>query len=196
MDANESGTRKVVLIMGMTIDGFGAPGWTPSATWQLPVVQEAVREQLRSVDTFIFGRTTYEVWRKYWPGVAADPTSTDFEREFSRMTDEVQKVVYSRSLETATWRNSRLVSGSIVDDVARMKGVPGGDLAIVGGPRIARAFGDLGLIDEYRLWIHPTVQGTGTPLLGAPEQARSLEFVSARAFGSGALSMHLQRSGR
>jgi dihydrofolate reductase len=187
-------TRKVVLLMGMSIDGYGAGGWTPPVTWGADIedMHDEVRRQLASIDTFLFGRVSFELWEKFWPAMADDPRSAAFEKEFSRLTDAVQKVVYSKTLKSAAWQNSRLVNGSIADDVARMKRTSGRDLAIVGGPRLARAFGELGLIDEYRLWIHPTIAGSGTPLLGNEGTARDLDVVDVKAFGTGGLSVHLR----
>jgi dihydrofolate reductase len=187
-------TRKVILLMGMGLDGYGAGGWTPPVTWGQDVaeIHDEVRRQLASIDTFLFGRVCFELWQEVWPAQAENPRSSSFEKEFSRLTDRMQKVVYSRTVKSVTWQNSRLASGSLADDVAGMKREPGGDLAIVGGPRIAREFGELGLIDEYRLWIHPTIMGSGTPLLGNQGKPRELDVIDAKAFGTGGLCLHLR----
>lgn len=189
--------RKVVLLMGMSLDGFGAGGWTPPVTWGKDIedMHDEVRRQLASVDTFLFGRVCFELWEKVWPPLAQDPRSSAFEKEFSRLTDRVDKVVYSKTLKSVDWQKSRLASGSIADDVAQMKRSTGRDMAIVGGPRIARAFGEAGLIDEYRVWIHPTIAGTGTPLLGAPAQGRDLDTIDVKTFGAGGVCVHLRPKG-
>lgn len=189
--------RKVVLLMGMSLDGFGAGGWTPPVTWGKDIedIHDEVRRQLASIDTFLFGRTCFELWEKVWPSMAQDPRSSAFEKEFSRLTDRLDKVVYSKTIKSVGWQNSRLVSGSIADDVAHMKRSMGGDMAIVGGPSIARAFGELGLIDEYRVWIHPTIAGKGTPLLGAPAQRRDLDIIEVKAFGAGGACIYLRPAG-
>lgn len=188
------GARKVVLLMGMTLDGYGAEGWIPPVTWgkNSDDVHDELRRQLASIDTFLFGRESFVLWEKVWPAVADDPRSTTFEKEFSRKTDAIQKVVYSKTLKSVRWHNSRLVTGAIADDVAQMKRTHGRDMAIVGGPRIAQAFGELGLIDEYRLWIHPRIAGSGTPLLGTTGTPRELEIVDVNTFGSGGFSLHLR----
>lgn len=186
--------RKVVLLMGMSVDGFGAGGWTPPVTWGKDIedVHAEVRQQLSSIDTFLFGRVCFQLWEEFWPSMARDPASSAFEKEFSRLTDQMDKVVYSKTLKSATWEHSRLVRGSIADDVAQMKRSAGRDMAIVGGPRIAHALGELGLIDEYRVWIHPTIAGKGTPLLGAPEQRRDLDIIDVKTFGAGGACLHLR----
>jgi dihydrofolate reductase len=193
-NVDATATRKVVLLMGMGLDGYGAEGWLPPVTRGKDVeeVHDEVRRQLASVDTFLFGRVSFELWQDVWPALADNPRSSAFEKEFSRLTDRMHKVVYSHTLKAVTWQNSRLVNGSLADDVARMKRTPGGDLAIVGGPRIAHAFGELGLIDEYRLWIHPTIIGSGTPLLGSQGTPRDLDIIHEKSFGPGGLSLHLR----
>lgn len=186
--------RRVVLLMGMSLDGFGAWGWSPPAasTPDRDAIHDEIRRQLAPIDTFLLGRACYQLWETFWPSVAHSATSSPFEKEFSHLADEMQKVVYSKTLTTAAWRNTRLVNGSLTDDVARMKRTPGRNLAIVGGPTIARAFGNLGLIDEYRLWAHPTLLGTGTPLLGSDGRRRDLELLDVRSFGSAGCCFHLR----
>jgi len=187
-------TRHVILLMGMGLDGYGAEGWLPPVTRGKDVeeVHDEVRRQLASVDTFLFGRVSFELWQDVWPALANDPRSSAFEKEFSRLNERMQKVVYSHTLKSVTWDNSRLARGSLAEDVANMKRTPGGDLAIVGGPRIARAFGELGLIDEYRLWIHPTIIGSGTLLLGGQGKPRDLDIIDEKTFGAAGLSLHLR----
>jgi dihydrofolate reductase len=194
MTTHTATERKVVLLMGMSLDGFGAWGWSPPAASapDRDAIHDEIRHQLTSIDTFLLGRTCYQLWETFWPSMAHSATSSPFEKEFSRITDEMQKVVYSKTLTKATWQNTRLANGSLADDVAYMKQTPGRDLAIIGGPTIARAFGDMGLIDEYRVWIHPTLLGTGTPLLGSNNQRRDLELLGVRTFGNSGSCFHLR----
>lgn len=190
---HDESTRRVVLLMGMSLDGFGAGGWTPSA--ERPAdrdeMLDEVWRQLEGVDTFVLGRVSFELWHRHWPQFATDPGSGAFERKFGQYIDGIQKVVYSRTLDSVSWRNSRLVTGPIAEDVARMKQRSGGDIVIAGGSRIAAAFSELGLIDEYRLWIHPAIYGRGEQLLGKLTQRRELETIDAKTFRSGCVSLRL-----
>jgi dihydrofolate reductase len=88
------------------------------------------------------------------------------------------------------------VTGSIAEDVAHMKQTPGRDMVIAGGSRIAAAFGELGLIDEYRLWLHPTILGQGEPLLGRLKDRMELRLIEAKPFRAGVVSLHLARRER
>ena len=189
------GTRRVVLLMGMTLDGFNAGGWTPRAARSEDSAEmfDEVWRQLETVDTFLMGRVSFELWQRHWPALATNPASSDFEKQFSRYVDDIQKVVYSHSLTSASWRNSRLATGSLADDVARMKQAPGRDMIIAGGGRIAAAFGEAGLIDEYRLWLHPVIAGHGEPLLGKLERHQELKLLEAKTFRSGGITLRLSR---
>lgn len=186
-------SRRVVLLMGMSLDGFGAGGWTPSRARPEDEGEmfDEVWRQLETVDTFLFGRVSFEIWQRAWPPLATDSKSSAFEQRFSRYVDDIQKVVYSRTLESVSWRNARLVTGSIAEDIARMKRTPGRDMIIAGGSRIAAAFGGLGLIDEYHLWLHPTILGHGEPLLGKVKERKDLRLIEAKPFRSGAVALHL-----
>lgn len=185
--------RHTILLMGMSLDGFGAEGWTPANTRpdDRGEMLDEIWRQLETVDTFLFGRVGFEVWQRAWSALAADPKRSAFEQRFSRYITDVQKVVYSRTLESVSWHNSRLATGSIAEDVARLKQTPGGDMVIPGGAHIASSFGELGLIDEYRLWVHPKILGHGVPALGKLEQRKELRLLEAKTFHSGVISLHL-----
>jgi dihydrofolate reductase len=187
------GTRRVILLMGMSLDGFGAEGWTPhnARPEDQGEMLDEVWRQLESVDTFLFGRVSFEIWERAWPPLATKPESSDFTKRFARYVDDIQKVVYSHSLTSVSWRNARLVTGSIAEDVTQMKRSPGRDMVIAGGSLLAQAFGELGLIDEYRPWLHPKIMGHGTQLLGRLGQRRELELLESKAFRSGAVTLHL-----
>src|SRR5580658_3642804 len=171
--------RQVILLMGMGLDGVSARGWSPPIADEVAAseVHEAMWEELKSIDTFIFGRVNYELWKKVWPPLATSPSSSEFEKRFSRLTDSVRKLVISTTLKSVDWPHSgdiSLVTGDISKEIGRVKEEPGKNLAIVGGPKIAQTFTKLGLIDEYHLYVHPTIVGEGTTLLGGLRSPRQL----------------------
>ena len=114
-----------------------------------------------SVDTLLLGRHTYEKWSGFWPGVRKKPDAGKFPRRFSEFADRVEKVVFSRTLKSATWEKSRIVRGDHAKEIARLKSLPGGNLLLGGGPRLFQQFLRLGLIDELRLTVYPSVVGRG-----------------------------------
>jgi dihydrofolate reductase len=189
--------RKVILLMGMGLDGVSARGWSPPIADEVAAseVHEAMWEELKSIDTFIFGRVNYELWKKVWPPLATSPSSSEFEKRFSRLTDSVRKLVISTTLKSVDWPHSgdiSLVTGDISKEIGRVKEEPGKNLAIVGGPKIAQTFTKLGLIDEYHLYVHPTIVGEGTTLLGGLRSPRQLRLISARVFKAGVVGLRLK----
>jgi dihydrofolate reductase len=98
----------------------------------------------------------------------------------------VDKVVFSTTLESADWANSRLIRGNVSEEVATLKAQPGGTIAVYASPRLVHGFIDLGLIDEFRILVHPVTLGRGTPLFH--DTARlDLKLLESKAFDSGAV---------
>jgi dihydrofolate reductase len=100
--------------------------------------------------------------------------------------------VFSKTLDKVEW-NSRLVKDNIAEEIAKLKAQPGKDLSL-GGPTIASTFIQLGLIDEYRLFMNPVVLGGGTPMFRALDDKINLRLVEARTFSSGVVLLRYQRA--
>src|SRR2546429_9784501 len=104
----------------------------------------------------------------YWPTAEADPAATDAMRDFARIWNPKPKVVFSTSLRAVHW-NSRLARGDVADQLARLQTEFEGELHVA-GPTLASAFIRRGLIDEYRLVVHPVILGAGTPFFPKLEE--------------------------
>ena len=191
--------RKVILAMQMTLDGFstgpnGEMDWLPpfndEKSWK--DLHEEMWNQLRSVDTFLLGRVTYQIWEKHWPAAATSPSSTRNDIEFSRFAEKTQKIVFSKTLERAEWKNTRLVKENIAEEIARMKQQPGKNMVVAGGAGIAQTFMRLDLIDEYYVTVHPVVLGMGKPLFGNLGDRIKLKLVGTKTFNTGAVELHYQ----
>jgi dihydrofolate reductase len=191
--------RKVILAMQMTLDGFstgpnGEMDWLPpfndEKSWK--DLHGEMWNQLRSVDTFLLGRVTYQIWEKYWPATATSPSSTRNDIEFSRFAEKTQKIVFSKTLERAEWKNTRLVKENIAEEIARMKQQPGKNMVVAGGAGIAQTFMRLDLIDEYYVTVHPVVLGMGKPLFGNLGDRIKLKLVGTKTFNTGAVELHYQ----
>src|SRR5437016_1249695 len=168
------GMRPVVLQMGVTLDGFvhGTKGYQD---WGLPPEDEQVvawkAASLREAGTHIMGRATYEAMASVWPnttGVYAD------------VMNEIPKVVFSKTLTRAEWAESRIADGDLAGDIDRLKREPGGVILAHGGATFIDALIHDGLIDEYRLVIHPVAIGHGTGLFSALREPLRLDLIEAR----------------
>jgi dihydrofolate reductase len=132
----------------------------------------------------VYGRRLYETMAAYWPTGESNPDSTPAMVEFARLWNATPIVVFSKTLESVV-PNGRLERGDLVGTVERLRAEVDGDIS-VGGPTLAAELVRRGLVDEYRLVVHPVVIGAGKPFfppLDAPLQLRLLE---TRTFASGA----------
>ena len=111
-----------------------------------------------------------------------NPSAADYELEFARIWQNLPKIVFSKTLEKVEG-NARLVRDGVAEEVAKLKEQPGKDLA-VGGAGLASALIELGLVDEYRLFVSPVVLGAGTPYFPPLEERIDLELVETRTFAS------------
>ena len=188
----DSTDRKVILLMGMGVNGISAGGWIPPAKTKMQA-EEMIKDVwtvLQTVDMFILGRITFQLWETYWPTRANDPSSSEFQKKFSLFTDHIQKVVCSTTVKTVHWQNSRVINEDIGTEIARIKKLPGKNIALVGGPGIAQTFIKLNLIDEYHLYIPPVVFGPEKSVLGVPDTEQALELIEIQTFLSGGMRLH------
>jgi dihydrofolate reductase len=183
--------RKVISLMHVSLDGFAAG---PNGELEWARVDEEtytyVADLLRTVDTALYGRITYQMMESYWPTVPADPASTPEERHHADWVEQVEKIVFSRTLERVTWNNTRLVHENIAAEVARLKHLPGKEMMIFGSPSIAHTLAQRGLIDEYRITVNPVVLGGGIPLFTDSKNPITLELLGTRVFHSGVVGLH------
>jgi dihydrofolate reductase len=171
--------RRVVVQMGVTVDGYVA-GAGGEGDWGLPAEHPGVREwklaSLRQVGTHIMGRVTYEQMAAHWPA------ATD---EYAAFMNKLPKVVFSRTLPAAGWPGARVARGDLAEEVAALKGEPGGEIMAHGGAAFVQALSRLGLIDEYRLVILPVALGAGLPLFKDLARPLRVNLTEARSFPDG-----------
>jgi dihydrofolate reductase len=174
--------RKVIYSMGVSLDGFIA-GPRGEIDWS-PPDEERHRfhnEQTREIGAHFCGRRLYEEML-YWETADENPSAAEHELEFARIWKNLPKIVFSKTLEKVEG-NARLVRDGIAEEVAELKQQPGKDLA-VGGAGLASTFIELGLVDEYRLFVSPVVLGGGTPYFPALDERIDLELVETQTFAS------------
>ncbi|MEW2549564.1 dihydrofolate reductase family protein [Streptomyces sp. NPDC047002] len=176
--------REIILCTFLTLDGvMQAPGGRDEDTqhgfghggWQKPVsddeVGTAVAGWYESADAMLLGRRTYEIFAAYWP--TADP-----DMPFTHRMNGMHKYVASRTLTSVDWQNSTLLTGDVVDAVRALKASDGGDINVVGSGGLAQTLMRHGLVDEYRLTVHPVIVGTGKRLFADGAVPTALEPVS------------------
>ena len=176
--------RTLVYSMAVSLDGF-VEGRGRELDWSTPddELHQFWNDQARETTTALYGRRLYELMAGFWPTADANSDAPATIAEFARLWRAMPKVVFSSTLEEVGW-NSRLVRGDASAEVERLKAEPGGDME-VGGPTLAAALIERGLVDECRLVVHPVVLGGGTPFFPPLERRLSLRLVESRRFGSG-----------
>jgi dihydrofolate reductase len=162
----------------MTLDGF-VEGPNRDISWHFDVWGEELEqlsiEQLNSAGGLLFGRVTYELMAKHWPGATG---------EVADFMNAAPKFVFSRTLTKSDWNNARLYGGDVEKTVARLKSDSAKDIFLFGSADLAASLTPHGLIDEFRIAVNPIVLGGGTPLFRQGERIK-LKLLDSRALSSG-----------
>ena len=166
----------------ITVDGFFA-GTNGEIDWHVVDAEfnDFAISMLGTVDTLLFGHTTYDLMASYWPtedGSKDDPIVAE------RM-NSLQKIVISKTLRATEWNNSTVLHEINKDEIIKMKEVSGKDIIIFGSGTIVSALTKLGLIDEYRLIVNPVILGEGKSLFDGINNRPHLSLFKTQVFKSG-----------
>lgn len=172
--------RRLVMWNLQTLDGCfeGKAPWDlefHNAAWG-DELQQFSLEQVKEIGTLLYGRATYEGMASYW-SKATGPIA-DF-------MNEVPKVVFSRTLDAATWSNTRLVRRDAADEVAELKRGDGKDLFVFGSAKLCDSLMRRGLFDELRICLAPVILGAGAPLFKPGTARQDLTLLHARPLATG-----------
>jgi dihydrofolate reductase len=179
--------RNLIFAINITLDGCC------DHTKQLADAEthEYFTRLMRDVGLQVFGRKTYQLMVPYWPEIAKNHSGTKTENDFADAFVSVNKVVFSRTLDSAEGKNTRVVRTNLRDEILKLKQEQGKNI-LVGGVSIASQLIELGLVDEYLFVIGPIVAGEGRRLLeGVSLQERlRLRLVESKIFKSGCVALH------
>jgi dihydrofolate reductase len=153
-------------------------------------IHEYFTHLMRGVDLLVFGRKTYQLMVPFWPDVAKNRSETKAMNEFAQTFDSINKIVFSRTLDSAEDKNTRVVRTDLHDEILKLKQAEGKNI-LVGGVSIPSQLIELGLVDEYRFVVGPIVAGEGRRLLeGVSLQERlQLRLVESKIFKSGCVAL-------
>ena len=180
---------KLIYITNASLDGY-IEDKTGSFDWGNPdQVFDFITELMRPIGTHLLGRRLYETMA-HWDGpLEGYPPE---HRDFARVWQKAEQIVFSRTLSEAKWENTRLVKANFVEEISRLKQQPGKDLIIFGSSDLAVSFMEHGLIDEYRIMVNPLALGAGKPLFKGLRGRYDLKLLKTKAFGSGNVLMYYQ----
>ena len=185
--------REIILYMLATLDGFiaGPNGefdeYEPSAE-----EHSAANELFSAVDGILFGRKTYEGFVGYWDTLdLSDTSNSPVEVEFAKIFRRLQRVVFSRTLETVDDK-AILIKDNLASEVVKLKQQPGRDFLLICGPELLATLVQHNLVVELRILVKPTVLGRGKALFGEVPAKLHLKLLSTRVFESGGMLHHYQ----
>lgn len=186
--------RKLIMLNLASVDGFYA-GTDGNVDWHNAddEIMEYCNEVLKSVDTILFGRVTFELYESYWPMILANPDSPESDRIAARRMGEARKIVYSRSKKQPFWHNSELRNVLDPAEIRRLKEQDGKDILVAGSGTIVHQLTSFGLIDEYQLIVVPVILGVGKPLFGNAPQTE-LKDARSKTFNSGVMLLVYQKA--
>ena len=180
--------RKVVVSMNVTLDGFMA-GPNCELDWHFKSWNEemarSTAEQLSRADTILLGGVTYRGMAQYWSGNPVNLVAPREDLDFADMLNRYPKVVFSKTMSTLSWNNARLAKECIEDEVKTLKRKTGKDIIIYGSGKIVTMLIHLGLVDEFRLWMHPIAIGGGKPVFRELQSQLNLHLYRTETFSSG-----------
>jgi dihydrofolate reductase len=175
--------RKLIVFNSVTLDGYftdtaGDMSWAHKhdAEWNSFLNGNASGD-----GTLLFGRKTYELMASYWP----TPMAMKNDPVVAEGMNKLPKVVFSRTLDKATWSNTKLVKDDLAAAVRKMKSEPGNVLVILGSGSIVSQLAQEGLIDEFQIALNPIVLGKGKTLFEGVKNKLNLQLTNSRTFQNG-----------
>ncbi|MCM3317109.1 dihydrofolate reductase family protein [Rummeliibacillus stabekisii] len=175
--------RRIILDLAVTLDSF-IEGINGEVDWCIMDPDMEFTSFLNQIDTILYGRKSYDLWGQYMPKV----NDSDSEKEIWEMIHSKEKYVFSRTKREAN-NEVMFINENIAEEVNKLKNEPGKDIWLYGGASLITTFINLGLVDEFRLSIHPVVLGEGKPMFSEIKQRLNLNLVDTRTFSSGVVQL-------
>lgn len=190
--SNVGKQRKIILDLAVTLDGF-IEGKKGEVDWCIMDPDMNFNDFLHQIDTILYGRKSYELWGKYTPETGV----TETEKELWELVHSKQKYVLSRT-QKGSDNSAIFINDQILEEVNTLKNQPGKDIWLYGGASLITTFIKLGLVDEFRLSVHPVVLGEGKPLFMDLQERVKLKLVNTRTFSSGVVQLiyHFDRENK
>jgi len=169
----------------ITLDGY----FEGDQNWELPFhniiwgqeLEKLSIEQLNSADYLVFGRVTYEGMAAYWTKAEGEIA----ELEIAKLMNRIPKLVFSRTLKSAEWNNTSLISENASDEIKKLKQEGGRDMYVFGSANLSETFINDNLFDEYRIGIAPVILGSGRPLFRKGIASKNLSLISTQQLLTG-----------
>ena len=186
--------QKLIVFNSTSVDGYfvdakGDMGFAhnarPDGEWD-----DFVTGNASGGGTLVFGRVTYEMMASVWP----TPAAAERMPVVAERMNALPKIVFSRTLDRASWNNTTLVKGDLAGEIRRLKGGSGPGMVILGSGSLVRQLAGHGLIDEYQIRVIPVVLGKGRTLFEGLADRLPLRLARTRAFNNGNVVLWYERA--
>jgi dihydrofolate reductase len=174
--------RALVVTQNITVDGsieMLGDWFDPQGQGDQSDLLEELHRQDRRSDAFLTGRQTFEDLRSYWPQQSDDTSG------ITKYLNEIHKYVVSSTLTDPQWQNTTVLSGDPVQQVQALKEQQGLDIVVTGSITLCHTLISAGLVDEYRLFVYPVVQGRGRRLFPDGFELPRLTLLQTQGFRNG-----------
>jgi dihydrofolate reductase len=177
--------RKLIVFNHVSLDGYFVDS-NNDMSWAKADHQDAewngfVSGNASGEGALVFGRITYELMASFWP----TPFAIENMPAVAEGMNRLPKVVFSKTLDQASWSNTTLIKGDPATEMRRMKEGAGEDMVILGSGGIVSQLAQEGLIDEYQIVVNPIILGKGRTMFDGVKEKLSLKLTKTRAFGNG-----------
>jgi dihydrofolate reductase len=175
--------RRLVVFNQVSLDGYftdskGDMSWAHKND---PEWNAWTEENAKGGGVLLFGRITYDMMASFWP----TPAALESMPVVAERMNNLPKVVFSRTMDKATWQNTKLVKTGLVDEVRRMKKERGDGMVIMGSGTIVSQLAQEGLIDEFQMVVNPIALGSGRTLFDGVKKKLNMKHTTTRTFGNG-----------
>ena len=178
--------------MQITLDGYVADS-NDQADWLISNDEEWTDhfKDIDSADTYLLGRKMYPLYSQYWQSVLVNPDSKPNELKFAKLAEKTQHIVFTKGDFKPDWKNTR-VAHDLPAEIARLKKENGKNILAWGGANFASNLIELGLVDEYRIELNPTILAEGKALFHNLEQRKNLTLIESKPLKSGLVVLRYQ----
>lgn len=186
--------RKLTAFNFITLNGYykgpnGDISWHVHNAHNQDTEESNLAEKgANSGNTLLFGRVTYQMMASYWPTQQAIANSP----VVAAGMNKADKIVFSKTLQKADWNNTTLINGNLVEEVRKLKQLPGNDITILGSGSVITQLAEQGLIDEYQFMVDPVAIGSGAPIFNNINHPLNLKHTETKTFKSGAVVLSYQ----
>ncbi len=179
--------RKLIAAINMTLDGF--------CDHTILIADDELHQHytdlLNSAGDILYGRTTYQLMESYWPALVRNPSGNKSEDDFAVAIDDIRKILFSHTLRNVAWKNARLATKHLEEEVSALKQDPGPKDMLVGSPGLIVQAMNLNLIDEFQICVQPIIAGKGLPLLKDIQEKINLKLAGTKIFNdSGSIILY------